>query len=154
MKLTSQKRIAAQLLKVGVNKVWFDPDRLEEIKESITKADIRGLISDLAIQAKPYKGISSFRSRKIKEQKRKGRQKGEGSKKGTKKARLPKKEAWMAKVRTQRNFIKELKSKDLVEVSTYRSLYSKVKGGFFRSRRHIKMFLTEKGLFKQNNGKQ
>ncbi|RME55502.1 50S ribosomal protein L19e [Candidatus Woesearchaeota archaeon] len=149
MKLTSQRRIAAQLLKVGENKVWFDPDRLDEIKEAITKADIRSLISNLAIQAKPDKGISGYRSKKIKVQKSKGRRKGKGSKKGTKKARLPKKDAWMAKVRSQRKFIKELKAKNLIKVNTYRNLYSKIKGGFFRSRKHIKMFLSEKELFNQ-----
>ena len=149
MKLTSQRRIAAQVLKAGENRVWFDPDRLEEVKEAITKADIRGLISDLAIQAKPKTGISGFRSRKLKEQKRKGRKKGPGSKKGTKKARLPKKVAWMTKVRLQRKFIKELKGKKIIVDGTYRKLYRKVKGGFFRSRKHIKMFLTENNLFKQ-----
>lgn len=151
MKLTSQKRIAAQLLKVGENKVWFDPDRLEEIKEAITKTDIRGLIKDLAIQAKPQKSISGYRSRKIKTQKRKGRRKGDGSRKGTKNARLSKKDAWKSKIRAQRKFIKSLKVKELINTQTYRNIYAKTKGGFFRSCRHIKLFLNEHGLF--NNKK-
>ena len=149
MNLSNQKRVSAKLMKVGKNRVWFDKSRLDEIKEAITKADLHGLIKQLAIQKRPFKGTSKVRARKRKEQRRKGRQKGEGHKKGKQTARLPKKEKWMIKVRNQRNFIKELKSKELIEVSIYRNLYSKVKGGYFRSRRHIKLYLTEKKLFKQ-----
>jgi len=53
----------------------------------------------------------------------------------------------MLAVRGQRNFIKELKDKSLVEGKTYRNLYSKVKGGYFRNRRHIKLYLEENKLF-------
>ena len=147
MNLSNQRRISAKLMKVGKNKVWFDKDRLEDIKEAITKADIKGLISQLAIQKRPSQGTSRVRARKRKEQKRKGRQKGAGHKKGKATARLPKKQKWMTTVRTQRDFIKELKTKGLIEVKTYRNLYSKVKGGYFRSKRHIKLYLTEKKLF-------
>ena len=41
MKLSNQKRMAAEVLKVGESKVIFDPKRTKEIKEAITKADIR-----------------------------------------------------------------------------------------------------------------
>ncbi len=49
MRLKSQRRLAAQLLKIGENKVWFDEDRLEEVKEAITKVDIKKLIKDLVL---------------------------------------------------------------------------------------------------------
>lgn len=146
MNLKTQKRIAAQLLKVGENRVWFDINRSKEIKEAITKADIKSLIRDLAIQKKPKKGVSRFRARIIKKQKRKGRQKGKGSRKGKKTARLPRKKSWMAKIRSQRNFIKTLKSKKIITPSTYGSLYKKASGNFFRSRRHIKLYIEEHNL--------
>jgi large subunit ribosomal protein L19e len=149
MNLSNQKRISAKMMKVGKNKVWFDGERLEEIKEAITKADIAGLIKQLAIQKRPAKGTSRVRARKRKEQRKKGRQKGAAHKKGKQTSRLPRKEKWMAMVRTQRGFIKELKAKDLIEVSVYRNLYQKVKGSYFRSKRHIKLYLTEKELFKK-----
>ena len=44
--LNVQKRLAAQILKCGRNRVRFDPDRLEDIKEAITKTDIRSLIGE------------------------------------------------------------------------------------------------------------
>jgi len=147
--LANQKRISAQILKVGVTKVWFDPDRLEEVKEAITKADIRRLINDYAIQAKPTVGTSRLRARKRLTQRRKGRQKGPGKKKGTHNARLPKKRVWITKMRAQRGLVKELREKSLIDTPTFKDIYAKIKGGFFRSRRHIKLYLTERNMFQK-----
>ena len=149
MQLKSQRRIAAQLLKVGENRVWFDEDRIKDIKEAITKIDIKKLIRELAIQAKPKKGISGFRRRKKYLQKRKGRQQGKGSRKGTHNARLPAKKAWMTKIRVQRNLLKRLKDKGVIDSKTYGKLYRRSKGGFFRSKRHILLYLEEQGVFKE-----
>jgi ribosomal protein L19E len=33
MNLTTQKRLAASILKVGVNRVWIDPDEIEKFLE-------------------------------------------------------------------------------------------------------------------------
>lgn len=149
MNLSSQRRIAASVLGVGLNKVWFDPERLQEIKEAITKSDIRGLIKDLAIQAKPEKGNSSYRDRKRKLQKRKGRQKGKGSRKGTPNARTSKKKIWAAKVRKQRQALKIFKDKNLITPAVYKTLYLKIKGGFFRSKRHLQLYIKSRNLLKE-----
>ena len=153
MKLKSQKRLASQILKCSEKRIVFDSSRLEDIKEAITKADIRGLVSNKVITRKPIKGVSKVRARKRKEQKRKGRQKGFGSKKGKRGARLPKKKAWMAKVRIQRNFIKHLRDKKAIKKEDYQNIYLKIKGGFFRSKRHIKLYLKEQGLVKNEEEK-
>ena len=153
MQLKSQRRIAAQLLKVGENRVWFDEDRLKEVKEAITKLDIKKLIKDLAIQAKPKKGISGFRRRKKYLQKRKGRQQGKGSRKGTLNARYPSKKRWMDKVRVQRSLLKNLRDKEIIDPKTYRKVYLRSKGGFFRSKRHILLYLEEQGVFKKERRK-
>jgi large subunit ribosomal protein L19e len=150
MNTSNQRRIGAKVLKVGKGKVWFDKSKIEEIKEAITKADIRKLVGQNIIQKRPDQGTSRFRARKRIIQRRKGRQKGPGSRKGKKTARLKRKDSWMIKVRSQRKFIKDLKTKSLVGVSTYRNLYSRVKGGYFRNRRHIKLYLNEKKLFTEN----
>lgn len=148
MKVNNQKRIAAEVLKCGANRVWFDDSRLDEIKEAITKSDIRRLVGDKAIKAKPLKNKSRFSARKILKQKRKGRRKGSGKRKGKRTARLPDKKVWMIKVRLQRAFIKELRDKDIISPANYGILYKKVKGGFFRSKRHIKLYITENKLIK------
>ena len=154
MNLKNQRRIAASLLKVGENRVWFDDDRISEIKEAITKNDIRGLIRNKAIQKKQIVGNSRVRARKIKVQKRKGRRKGKGSRKGKRTARLPDKKAWMIKIRAQRKFLNEFKEKGLFKEKVFRELYLKAKGGFFRSKRHIMVYLTEKNYFKEKDDTQ
>ena len=70
MQLKIQKKLAAQVLKASKNDIWLDPDRLDEIKESITKVDIKSLIKDKAIKSKKTRGISRYRARKRKIQKR------------------------------------------------------------------------------------
>ena len=146
MDLKTQKRLAAKILKIGKNRVWFDPDRLQEIKEAITKADLKALVRTLAIQAKPKKGISRFRTRKLLLQKRKGRRKGKGTRKGSRTARLPAKRSWINKIRVQRKFLKLLKSKKFINSKIYSKLYLMAKGNYFRSKRHIKLYLEEAQL--------
>ena len=146
MKLTSHKRIAADILKCSTSRIYFDTEHLEEIKEAITKQDMRELINANIVQKKQIKGISRARANKNLVQKRKGRRQGPASRGGKRTARLPKKEAWMAKVRVQRRFLKELKDKEIITKQIYRDLYLKSKGGFFRSVRHIKFYLEDKGL--------
>ncbi len=148
--LRSQKRIAAGILKVGINRIWLDPTRLSDIKEAITKADIKGLISGSIIKALPVKGIGQFRVRKRKEQRRKGRRKGSGSRKGKATARLKRKRAWIERIRTQRKFLAELKDKKIIDKAVFRNLYLKSKGGFFRSKRHIKLYIGEHKLVAKN----
>ena len=143
MNLKTQKRLAANLLKCSRKRIVFDNERLDEIKESITKKDVKGLIKDKAIQKKQSKGVSRARANKIKKQKSKGRRKGPGSRQGKHGARLPRKQAWIKKVRFQRHFIKELKDKKIITSKSHQLLYSKINGGFFRSRKHIKIYIKE-----------
>jgi len=154
MKLKTQKRLASQILKCSPKRVKFDEDRLEDIKEAITKADIRSLIIDKAISKKNKKGISRVRAKKRATQKRKGKQRGQGSRKGKKTARAPKKNEWMNRIRLQRLFLKELKEKGLINKNTFRLLYNKAKGGFFRSKRHIKIYLEEHDLINEKKEKE
>ena len=149
MNLTSTKRIAAQALKCGKNKVRFNISELKSIKEAITSADIRSLIKDKIITKEQNKGISKARFRKTLKQKRKGRRSGQGRRSGTHNARLPKKTAWMNKIRAIRDLLRYLKEKEIIETKVYRLLYRKSKGGFFRSRRHIRLYIEEHKLGKK-----
>ena len=144
--LQFQRRLAASLMKCSKKRIRFDSEDLEEIREAITKDSVRDLIREGLISRKPVKGISRGRARKRAVQKRKGRQRGPGSRKGKRTARLPKKLAWANRVRPQRAFIKELREKGYITPTIYRMLYHKVKGGFFRSRRHVKLYIEEQKL--------
>ena len=150
--LDVQRRLAAQILKCGEHRIRFDPGRLDEIKEAITKADIRSLINNGHISKKRLLNTSRFWARKRKEQKKHGRQKGFGSRKGKKTARTPSKRTWINKIRLQRNFIKHLRNHKMITSTDYRELYMKSKGGFFRSIRHLKLYTHERGLVKNDKG--
>ncbi len=146
MILKLQKRLAASVLNCSPKRVVFDPARLEDIKEAITKTDIRLLLGEGAISERPEKGVSRFRANKRKRQKSKGLRRGEGSRKGKATAHRPKKEAWMNRIRAQRNFLKYLKENNLLKPGAFKELYVKSKGGFFRSIKHIKLHIHEHDL--------
>jgi len=152
MELKVQKRITSSLYGVGKNRIKFDQDSLSEIKEAITKKDIRSLVKDKKIIIEQKNSSSRFRARKRITQRRKGRQKGKGSRKGTSTSRLPRKKRWILKIRSQRKFLKILKEKKLIDSKVYRQLYMQSKSGFFRSKSHLKTYIIERNLIK--NGKK
>ena len=151
MKLKTQHRMAASLYDVGKKRVWIDPTKLSEVKEAITKKDIIGLIKQGVIKILPERGISSYRINKYRLQKRKGRRSGIGSRKGAFGARLNKKKTWIIKIRNQKTFLKELRDKSLISRKNYRILYKKAKGGFFRSVRHVRLFVEEHNILEHGN---
>ena len=94
----------------------------------------------------PARGISRGRNRHRIKQKRKGRVQGDGARKGKKTSRLPRKRKWINTIRTQRRFLAELKLAGKLPNPVYRDLYMKSKGGFFRSRAHLQLYLQEHNL--------
>jgi large subunit ribosomal protein L19e len=143
-----QKRLAGKISKRSKKRVKLNPDSMTDIKEAITRVDIKTLIKDKAITLVRKKGVSRGRAKKTQSQKSKGRKKGYGSRKGTHNARLDSKKIWMNKIRLQRKFLQELKEKQKLSPEDYKNLYRKSKGGFFRSKRHIKLYITEHKMMK------
>jgi large subunit ribosomal protein L19e len=144
-----QKRLAAQVLGCGPKRVRFDPEKLAEIKEAITTFDVTRLINKGIIYKEQAKGVSRARARKIAKQKSKGRRTGHGSRKGTQASRLNPKTQWINSVRAQRELIKKLRANSLIGKTDFRTLYTKVKGGFFRSTKHIKIYIQEQDMVKK-----
>ena len=144
-----QKRLAAQIGKRGLARVKINPIAGSEISEAITKADVRSLIDRKIIVLLPTRSPSRYRAKLRQAQKKKGRQKGPGSKKGTKFARSPKKRAWINRIRAQRRLLLELNEKKRIDNKTYRILYSKAKSGFFRDRGHMMFYIKENNLFRE-----
>jgi large subunit ribosomal protein L19e len=147
--MRNKKQLAARILKTSPKKVRFAADALDDVKKAITRSDIRGLIAVGKVSKTGSNHHSRAGARKIASQKKKGRQKGKGSKKGSKHSVVSRKEMWMTKIRVQRKFIKELRERELITPKDYRSLYSKTKGGFFRNKRHIKLYLSENHMVKK-----
>ncbi len=148
MSLLTQRRLASKILKVGTNKIWFDPEVTEDIEAAVTRDDVRALISDGNISVKPVVGTSRGRARKIALQKAKGRRRGQGSRKGAKGARFPRKKRWMVTIRAVRKELTSLRESGEIESSTYRRLYLLAKGGTFKSRAHLKHYIKEQGFIK------
>lgn len=148
--LRNQRRMAASILKCGRNRVWMDSDRTDEIAKAVTRADVKILINGGAIKSKQIQGISRGRKKFNQKQKDKGRRKGHGSRKGTKYARLPRKERWMRTIRPIRTYLRQLRDDKSIERSVYRKYYRKAKGGEFRSKHHLRTRLTSDGFLKED----
>ncbi|MCJ2555716.1 MAG: 50S ribosomal protein L19e [Candidatus Thermoplasmatota archaeon] len=148
MNLKNQRRMAASLLKCGVNRVWIDPLRMEDVADAITRTDIQIQIDAGTIKAKQKKGISRGRTRYYRGQRKKGRGRGQGSRKGTSKARKPKKERWIQTIRPIRERLRELRDEGKIDVSTYRKFYLQAKGGVFKSKSHLETHLRSGGYLK------
>lgn len=143
MKMSSAKRIAARKLNVGVSRLKVDPTATKKIKEAITGVDIENLIKEGVFKFSG-KGQSRGRARVLLAKKKKGRQKGIGSRKGTRNARTNKHKLWILRVRAQRKYILKLLQEQKIDSLQYRDLYNKIKGGFFRSKSHIDSYLSKK----------
>lgn len=137
MDVSFQRRMASEILKCGYDRVWIDPNALEDVAEAVTRADVRSLIKDGLIVKKQKIGISRGRTRHVMEQKRKGKRKGQGSRKGPKYARMPHKQQWMQTIRPIRKRLRELRDSGVIDATTYRRYYRYSKGGMFRNRAHM-----------------
>lgn len=136
-----QKRLAAKILKVGESKVWLNPTKIKDIEAAITKIDVRKLIK------KGYIKALAGKVKKPKEERK--RRRGPGRKKGSKHAVLTAKERWISVVRPLREMLKELRASNQIDKATYRKLYLLVKGGMFRSRSHLRIYLEQRGILKK-----
>jgi large subunit ribosomal protein L19e len=135
--LSAQKRLASDVLDVGKNRVWFDPEAQGAIAEAITREDIRELVDEGSIKAKDKKGNSRGRARKRKAKRDYGHQTGAGTRKGKSGGRQQQKEQWQQTIRAQRTKLRELRAEGEITQSQYRDLYDKAKGGEFRSVQYL-----------------
>lgn len=136
-----QKRLAAKILKVGQGKVWMDPAKPKDISQAITRADVRRLILKKIIKRQHGKIRMPGQQKKSK--------RGQGSRKGSKHSIVDSKTKWIQTVRPLRRELKELKKSQLIENATYRQMRRLVKGGMFRNRSHIRLYLEQHGLLKK-----
>ncbi len=152
--MMKQKAIAAKVLKCGISRVWIDPSKISDVEDAITTEDVRRLVKDGVISALQKQGVSKYRKSKLMKQKKKGRRKGHGSRKGKAGARTPTKEQWMARIRSMRALLKQMRDQGVIERRTYRNLYAISKSGFFRSKSHLMTHIEHNNLLKKDVTKE
>ena len=126
MRLKTQKNLASRVLKVGVSRVWFDPLRMEDIKQAITRADIEDLVKERIIRIYPGKKKSA---------KKTGTKRRAGSRKMRVKNR---KYRYVRYIRKVRNYIEHLKERGSISDDLKWKLRGLSKAGQFRNLRHLK----------------
>ncbi|MEF8832130.1 MAG: 50S ribosomal protein L19e [Candidatus Thermoplasmatota archaeon] len=145
MDVKYQKRLAAEILDCGKDRVWIDDTMLDEVIEAITREEVRELINREVIRKKPKEGNSRGRINYKKGQKDKGRRKGYGKRSGTKNARQSSKDSWKNRIRSMRRELKHMRDNGLIDSTTYREFYKKSKGGAFEDTSDMVLHLQMEG---------
>ena len=133
MNLRNKKQLAAKTLKVGKERIVFVKERLEEIKDAITKQDIKDLFKDKAILIKEIKG------RKTKPHKNKRRIRGKIRKKVNKR-----KQEYVTMTRKLRKYLNEMKKQGKVKPKEIKEIRKKIRNRLFKSKAHLKDYLGGK----------
>jgi large subunit ribosomal protein L19e len=147
--LRKQRRLASEVLKVGENRVWIDPERTEDVDASMTREEIRKLVHENVIKAMPKKGISHARARVIHEKKKQKRRRGPGTRTGSSLAKISKKEAWMSRIRALRKRLRALKTNKIISENTYRRAYKLASSGRFVSNADLERYLKTHDLWRK-----
>ena len=147
----AQRRIASEILKCGINRIWIDEASLSDVALAMTRLDVHKLIADGVIRKKQKVGVSRGRARFRLEQKAKNQRRGPGRRKGGKIARLPlggTKTIWINRIRSQRRYLSALRDTKQLTPTVYRKFYRQAKGGMFRSVGYLRGQLQEGGFIK------
>ena len=140
--LKLKKHLVSRIAGVGVNRVRFDNDHLDDIADAITRDDIRSLMTANTITVKSFKGTSRGRAKTKKIQKAKRGTK-QGSKKGRKGAREGKKTVYVNKVRALRYILKIAKDRKEIDNNVFKAIYKKIGGNTVRNKAHLRTIINE-----------
>jgi large subunit ribosomal protein L19e len=147
--LKSQRRLAAEIMKVGENRVWIDPARIDYVEAAITREEIKKLIHEKVVRSIPEKGISRARARVFAEKRKKGLRRGPGGKSGPARSKITKKQAWMSRIRPVRRRLRELKDSRAITESVYRKMYDMSESGVFESKAELERYIKTHNLWRR-----
>ena len=132
MKLENKKELASKTLGVGKGRIVFNTQRLNEIKEAITKQDIRDLFNDGAILIREIKGGKKVERRKLRRR--------AGS---IRKVVNQRKINYMVMTRKLRSYVKELLGHEKLSKDQFLMLRKEIKTSVFKSKADIKDRIKE-----------
>ena len=127
MNLKKKKTLAAKTLGGGKERIVFLEPRLDEIKEAITKQDIRDLYKEGAIIIKTIKGRITKKKNK--------------SRRGYGKVKInvnKRKKNYVVLTRKFRGMVKDLLNKGIISKQDFVELRKKIKNKQFKSKSHFK----------------
>jgi len=127
MNLSKKKLLAVRTLKVGKERIMFVQSRLAEMKEAITKQDIRDLVKDGAIVIKEIKG-------RTKNKKRKTRRSTGNIRKKIK----TRKKDYVALTKKLRVFVEHLEKSGKITKDEKKELRKRIRNKDFRSKANLK----------------
>jgi len=131
MKLEHKKALAARSLNMAKNRIVFNIERLDEIKQAITKQDMKDLLNDKAISIKEIKGRKTIKKRKTR------RRAGSIKKKVN-----TRKQSYVIITRKLRAHLKGLKRQSLISKENLEKLRRQIRAKNFKSlsqmKEHIK----------------
>ena len=131
MNLSKKKKLAMRTLGVGKDRIAFVESRLSDIKEAITKQDIRDLIKDGAIIIKEVGGRKADRKRS---------NRGPGNIR--KITRVAKKD-YITITRKLRKHMAEMKKSGEMSKDAFKDIRKKIRNKVFRSKSHLREYLGE-----------
>ena len=123
--------MAKRTLKVGKGRIVFLESRLDEIKEAITKQDIRDLKMEGAIIIKNIKG-----RRKVKKNKKK-------SVGNVRKKVNTRKRDYVIMTRKLRKYVSEIKKQGIISKKEESEIRKKIRNKMFRSKAHLREHIGE-----------
>jgi len=130
MNLSNKKELASKALKVGKNRLIFRMDSLSDIKEAITRDDIKTLHQEGVIGIKPVKGRKKIVRRKTR--------RGPGKIKKTVSRR---KQEYVKITRKLRKYIMALRNLNVIERELYKTLRKKIRMRDFASKASLRDYL-------------
>jgi len=127
MKLENKKKFAAKVLGVGKGRIILNKSRLSEVKEAMTRQDIKDLFSSGAISIAEIKG-----RRKV--EKRVTRRRA-GSRK---QPAINKKMRYVITTRKLRAYVSELRKNEKITKEQFLKLRNEIRASAFKDKAHFK----------------
>lgn len=133
MKLERKKELVARSLGIGKGRIRFNNARLSEVKEAITKQDMRDLLESGAIVILPVSGRKKVEKRM--------RRRGPGK---VRMKVVDKKKRYITLTRKFRRHLASLRNASKIEEENYQKIRREIRASAFKDMNHFKERVSQK----------